>query len=225
MQANVLRHSDHHMNGSKVSSLVVFRLSVLPKKALKIQCWTAWKPSTRKMSMTKTLLWVSESYVAKIDIGMMIEMESLTGIAACGQTPFVWGAIHAAKLVNAFTAFLTFNTELRLKIQPDVFMAMDLGPEVLTGSTRLKCGTATKCILNMLSTLAMVRYGKCFENLMVDLNPANEKLKKRSLRIVLMMTRQLANIDENVALEILLKNKYDIRNTVVELRNNFVVRQ
>lgn len=94
---------------------------------------------------------------------------------------------------------------------------MDLGAEILTGSTRLKCGTATKCILNMLSTLAMVKYGKCFENLMVDLNPANEKLKQRSLRIVLLMTSQ-ENLDEVRARDVLLKNKYDIRKTIKELR-------
>ena len=96
---------------------------------------------------------------------------------------------------------------------------MNLGPEILTGSTRLKCGTATKCILNMVSTLAMVKYGKCFENLMVDLNPANEKLKQRSLRIVLLMTNAV-NVDEEHAKGILIKNNYDIRKTVNELRGN-----
>lgn len=144
----------------------------------------------------------------------------ITGIAASGRTPFVWGSIYRAKSLNAFTAFLTFNTVLELKIQPDVFISMNLGPEILTGSTRLKCGTATKCILNMVSTLAMVKYGKCFENLMVDLNPANEKLKQRSLRILLLMTSQGKNIDENKAREVLLKNKYDIRRTVNELRED-----
>lgn len=97
-------------------------------------------------------------------------------------------------------------------------MSMNLGPEILTGSTRLKCGTATKCILNMVSTLAMVKYGKCFENLMVDLNPANNKLKQRSLRIVLLMASEVNDIDEDRAREILVRNKYDIRMTVNELR-------
>lgn len=141
-----------------------------------------------------------------------------TGIAACGRTPFVWGSIYRAISLNAFTAFLTFNTELELKVQPNVFIAMDLGAEILTGSTRLKCGTATKCVLNMLSTLAMVKYGKCFENLMVDLNPANEKLRQRSIRIVLLMTKEVENLDEDKAKEVLLKNKYDIRKTINELR-------
>lgn len=147
-------------------------------------------------------------------------MKVIEGIAACGRTPFVWGSIYHAKSVNAFTGFLTFNTELELNIQPDVFISMNLGPEILTGSTRLKCGTATKCILNMVSTLAMVKYGKCFENLMVDLNPANEKLKQRSLRIVLLMTSQVKNVDEEQAREVLIKNSYDIRRTVKELRGD-----
>ncbi|KAJ6640119.1 N-acetylmuramic acid 6-phosphate etherase, partial [Pseudolycoriella hygida] len=131
-----------------------------------------------------------------IDDKNVNDKDVVVGIAACGRTPFVWGAILRAKSLGAFTSFLTFNTELDLKVFPDEFICMDLGPEVLTGSTRLKCGTATKCILNMVSTLAMVKYGKCFENLMVDLNPANEKLRQRSLRIVLSMTNQSKEIDE-----------------------------
>ncbi len=90
-----------------------------------------------------------------------------------------------------------------MKIQPDLVLAMDLGPEILTGSTRLKAGSATKCVLNMVSTLAMVKMGKCFENLMVDLNPANQKLKQRALRIVLLMTQDTAGVQEEVALPIL----------------------
>lgn len=146
-------------------------------------------------------------------------MRVIAGIAACGLTPFVWGSIYRAKCLNAYTAFLTFNTELELKVQPDVFFRMNLGAEILTGSTRLKCGTATKCILNMVSTLAMVKYGKCFENLMVDLNPANEKLKQRSLRIVLLMTSEVSADEEHVK-DILIRNNYDIRRTVNELRGN-----
>jgi len=110
-----------------------------------------------------------------------------------------------------------------MKQRPDLVLAMDLGPEVLTGSTRLKSGSATKCILNMLSTLAMVKIGKCFENLMVDLNPANQKLKQRALRIVLLMTNHIPHLTEKQAQEVLIKNKYDIKSTVVELRSHLLV--
>lgn len=169
--------------------------------------------------MTKMWSLVSHKRDELVKVDGMIGEIMIAGIAACGRTPFVWGAIYRAKFLNAFTAFLTFNTELELKVQPDVFISMNVGPEILTGSTRLKCGTATKCILNMVSTLAMVKYGKCFENLMVDLNPANEKLKQRSLRIVLLMTNAV-KVDEEHAKGILIKNDYDIRRTVNELRGN-----
>lgn len=97
-------------------------------------------------------------------------------------------------------------------------LQMSVGPEVLTGSTRLKCGSATKCILNMLSTLAMVQYGKCFENLMVDLSPANQKLRDRAIRIVLLMTEGVDGVNEEKAFRSLLNNGYDIRSTVQQLR-------
>jgi N-acetylmuramic acid 6-phosphate etherase len=105
-----------------------------------------------------------------------------------------------------------------MKIKPDIVLAMNLGPEILTGSTRLKSGSATKCILNILSTLAMVKIGKCFENLMVDLNPANQKLKERAARIVLLLTNNIPNVTEKAAKEILMRNNYDIKKTVMELR-------
>lgn len=114
----------------------------------------------------------------------------LVGIAASGRTPFVWGAMQAAGKVRAKTILLCFNPNLEIvpKYQPDVLIAPNLGPEVLTGSTRLKSGTATKLVLNILSTYAMVRQGKVISNLMVDLNPSNVKLRDRAIRIVQELT-------------------------------------
>jgi N-acetylmuramic acid 6-phosphate etherase len=108
------------------------------------------------------------------------------GIAASGRTPFVWGALHEAKKRRAKTILLTFNPNLQLPKAPrlDLLLAVDVGPELLTGSTRLKSGTATKLILNILTTLAMVRLGKVASNLMIDLNPSNLKLRDRAIRIV-----------------------------------------
>jgi N-acetylmuramic acid 6-phosphate (MurNAc-6-P) etherase len=85
---------------------------------------------------------------------------------------------------------LCFNPNLKFtrSLRPDVVLAIDVGPEVLTGSTRLKAGTATKLVLNILSTLTMVRLGKVEENLMIDLNPSNVKLRDRALRIVQELT-------------------------------------
>jgi N-acetylmuramic acid 6-phosphate etherase len=112
------------------------------------------------------------------------------GIAASGRTPFVWGALAAAKARGAQTILLCFNPSLRIPRsgRPGLVIAADVGPEVLTGSTRLKSGTATKIILNTLTTLAMVRLGKVQGNLMVDLNPSNVKLRDRAVRIVQALT-------------------------------------
>lgn len=110
----------------------------------------------------------------------------VVGIAASGRTPFVWGALQAAQARGATTILLSFNPRLRLARsgRPDLLITPNVGPEVLTGSTRLKAGTATKIVLNLLTTLAMVRLGKVVSNLMVDLNPANTKLRDRAVRIV-----------------------------------------
>jgi N-acetylmuramic acid 6-phosphate etherase len=114
----------------------------------------------------------------------------VVGIAASGRTPFVWGALVAAKQQGARTVLICFNPALRLRAasRPEVVIAPDVGPEILTGSTRLKAGTATKIILNLLSTLAMVRLGKVVSNLMVDLDPSNTKLRDRAVRIVCELT-------------------------------------
>lgn len=112
------------------------------------------------------------------------------GIAASGRTPFVWGALAAAKEGGATTALVTFNPAMnKLKQRvADRIIAPDVGPEILTGSTRLKCGTATKLLLNIFTTLAMSRTGKVISNLMVDLNPSNAKLRDRAVRIVSELT-------------------------------------
>ncbi len=114
----------------------------------------------------------------------------VVGIAASGRTPFVWGALAEAKRIGSRTALLCFNPHLVFARghRPDVVIAPDLGPEVLTGSTRLKAGTATKLVLNAVTTLAMVRAGKVVGNLMVDLNPSNVKLRDRAVRIVSELT-------------------------------------
>lgn len=114
----------------------------------------------------------------------------VVGIAASGRTPFVWGALAAARAAGARTALIAFNPNLRFVpgTRPDVVLTPRVGPEVLTGSTRLKAGTATKLLLNLITTLAMVRLGKVVENLMVDVRPSNVKLRDRAVRIVQALT-------------------------------------
>ena len=114
----------------------------------------------------------------------------VVGIAASGRTPFVWGALGEARARGARTVLLCLNPHLSIPraLRPDVVVAPNVGPEILTGSTRLKAGTATKLVLNMFTTVAMVRTGKVVSNLMVDLNPSNVKLQDRAVRIVKELT-------------------------------------
>jgi N-acetylmuramic acid 6-phosphate etherase len=118
------------------------------------------------------------------------ERDVVIGIAASGRTPFVWGALHAAKAKGARTVLLCFNPNLKIarENRPDLVIAPHVGPELLTGSTRLKSGTATKIILNTITTLAMVQMGKVLSNLMVDLAASNSKLRDRAVRIVQAVT-------------------------------------
>jgi N-acetylmuramic acid 6-phosphate etherase len=116
--------------------------------------------------------------------------DCLVGIAASGRTPFVIAAIAYAKSVRASNVFLTCNSKLAGR-EPvaDVEIHLATGPEVLTGSTRLKAGTATKMVLNILSTLSMVQLGKVAGNDMIDLHPSNDKLKMRALKIFMGLTK------------------------------------
>jgi N-acetylmuramic acid 6-phosphate etherase len=138
------------------------------------------------------------------------------GIAASGRTPFVWGALHEARRRGAITALVCCNPHLHLGRPrlPDIMVALDTGPEVLTGSTRLKAGTATKLVLNMITTLSMVKLGKVASNLMVDLNPSNTKLRARAVRIV----GELAKVNDPDAKEALASSKWVVRSALRRLR-------
>ncbi|MCE2800269.1 MAG: N-acetylmuramic acid 6-phosphate etherase [Planctomycetaceae bacterium] len=106
------------------------------------------------------------------------------GIASSGRTPYVLGALAYARTIQAATIGVTCNQASELTAVCDVLVAPIVGPEILSGSTRLKAGTATKIVLNMISTGTMVRIGKTYGNWMVDLRATNVKLKDRSIRIV-----------------------------------------
>lgn len=112
----------------------------------------------------------------------------VVGIAACGMTPFVHGALEKARNVGAATIFLTFAPQAKKHITADIIINPVVGPEVITGSTRMKAGTATKLVLNMLTTAAMIKNGKVHGNLMVDLRATNAKLRDRSERIIMTVT-------------------------------------
>lgn len=118
------------------------------------------------------------------------EKDVVCGLAASGRTPYVLGTLQKAQKVGAKTLFICCvpETQLKLPVQPDVIIDVPVGPEVIMGSTRMKSGTAQKLVCNMLTTGAMVRLGKVYENVMVDLMLTNEKLKERSRRILMMLT-------------------------------------
>lgn len=110
--------------------------------------------------------------------------DALLGITASGQAPYVLGALEYAKSLGAVTGALSCNENSKTFDLAKHRLLIKVGPEVVTGSTRMKSGTAQKLVLNMLSTAAMVRLGKVYKNLMVDVKPANHKLVLRSLRII-----------------------------------------
>lgn len=112
----------------------------------------------------------------------------LVGIATSGRTPYVIGGLEYAREVGAFAIGLSCNHESQLVKYCDINIAVVVGPEVVSGSTRMKAGTATKMVLNMLTTGAMIRLGKTFGNLMVDLRASNTKLNDRACRIVRAVT-------------------------------------
>jgi N-acetylmuramic acid 6-phosphate etherase len=133
------------------------------------------------------------------------------GIASGGTTPFVHGALHRAKQLGAGTIFLSCVQPVPNEPEVDVVLRPLTGPEVLTGSTRLKAGTATKLVLNTISTLAMVQLGKVYENLMVDLQASNEKLWDRAARNVSTIT----GVDPDEAMALLRAAKGHVKLAVV----------
>ena len=136
---------------------------------------------------------------AAIDRRKVSPRDVVVGIAACGVTPFVAGAIRRAKQLGAVTAFVTCAPEAKKLIEADIIINPVVGPEPVTGSTRMKAGTATKLVLNSLTTAAMVLTGKVYGNLMVDMRATNAKLRDRSERIVM----AAAGVDRARAAELL----------------------
>lgn len=114
--------------------------------------------------------------------------DAVIGLAACRRTPFVLAALGEARRIGAPTVYVTCNPESK-GVDADVVIAVDVGSEVVMGSTRMKCGTAEKMVLNMISTASMVRLGKVYGNMMVDLMATSEKLRQRSVRIIMLATR------------------------------------
>jgi N-acetylmuramic acid 6-phosphate etherase len=135
----------------------------------------------------------------------------LVGIAASGRTPYVLGAIEAANRLGAVTVGLVCSPDSPISARVRIPIEPLAGPEVITGSTRLKSGTATKLVLNMLSSGAMIRLGYVYSNLMVNVQPRNEKLVDRAQRIVMAVT----GVDRGVAATLLEESGRDVRTAIV----------
>jgi N-acetylmuramic acid 6-phosphate etherase len=133
-----------------------------------------------------------EQGAAEIERVSVCARDLVVGIATSGRTPFVLGAVKRARELGATTIGIACNRPSLLGDAVDLTIAPLVGPEIIAGSTRLKAGTATKMVLNMISTGAMVRIGKTYGNRMIDLQPTNEKLRIRSRRII----RELAGVDD-----------------------------
>ena len=136
----------------------------------------------------------------------------LVGIAASGRTPYVIGALEYAKSLGSVTVSIASNPNSAMVNIVDIAIDTVVGSEVLTGSSRLKSGTAQKLVLNMLTTASMILMGKCYQNLMVDVQASNEKLKARAIRIVMQATdcdkalaeETLKQADQNAKLAIMM---------------------
>ncbi|KRN98763.1 N-acetylmuramic acid 6-phosphate etherase [Companilactobacillus kimchiensis] len=141
----------------------------------------------------------------------LTDKDVVVGIAASGRTPYVVGGLDYAKSVKADTIALSCNNDAVISQHADTKIEVVVGPEVLSGSTRLKSGTAQKMVLNMLSTAAMVRIGKTYGNLMVDVKPTNKKLVQRSLNII----TEVTGVTEDVALKVLKRADYSVKDAIV----------
>lgn len=138
----------------------------------------------------------------------------ICGIAASGRTPFVKAAIEKGKQIGCKTIFICTVSEkkaIELGVLPDVLISCEVGPEVITGSTRMKSGTAQKLILNMISTAAMVKLGKTYGNIMVDLKITNNKLRERAKRILM----EITGISHDEAVEYLDKSQGNVKVALV----------
>ncbi|WP_439294365.1 N-acetylmuramic acid 6-phosphate etherase [Lonepinella sp. BR2882] len=126
----------------------------------------------------------------KIDLQQIdfSKQDVLVGIAASGRTPYVIGALQYAHELGATTVAIASNPDSKMAELADIAIETVVGAEVLTGSSRMKSGTAQKLVLNMLTTASMILLGKCYQNLMVDVQASNEKLKARAVRIVMQAT-------------------------------------
>jgi N-acetylmuramic acid 6-phosphate etherase len=143
-------------------------------------------------------------------------LDSVVGLASSGRTPYVLGAVKYARQLGAFTVGISCVPDSLLSTEADLSIEPIVGPEALTGSTRLKAGTAQKMVLNMISTGVMVKLGKVYSNLMVDVRATNSKLRTRSVRII----QEACGVGEAQAAETLQACSGELKTAIVMLLNH-----
>ena len=135
----------------------------------------------------------------------------VVGVSASGNAPYVLGVLSKAKELNIKTVGIACNNEAKMQELTDIFICPEVGEEVITGSTRMKSGTAQKMVLNMLTTASMIKIGKTYENFMVDVQPTNNKLKDRAARIV----SEIADISHEEAQNFLNNSNFRVKPAIV----------
>ena len=148
------------------------------------------------------------------DAKVLTDKDVCVVISASGNPKYLLGVLHQADEAGAKTIAVTCNSKGRVAEEAGLVICVEVGPEVIAGSSRLKAGTAQKMVLNMLSTGSMIKIGKTYENFMIDLQAVNEKLKDRAIRIV----AQIANVNLSEALAALLKCNWEIKTAIVSIR-------
>ena len=172
---------------------------------------------------------------AKVDLQKenLTENDFVIGIAASGRTPYAIGSIEYAKEIGAKTGSIACNKDAKISSYADFPIEIETGAEVLSGSTRMKAGTATKLVLNMITTTAMIKIGKVYDNLMVDVKPTNEKLVDRETKIISEISgcdyeksnELLKDANNNVKLAIIMATKdvdYEKASEILEKNKGFI---
>ncbi len=142
--------------------------------------------------------------------------DTVVSISASGNANYVIEILKLAKEIGCKTIAVTCNTEAKMSKFADVNICIETGAEAITGSTRMKAGSAQKMVLNMLTTGAMVKIGKVYKNLMIDVKPTNVKLKDRAVRIV----AEIAEVEKEIALNKLEENGYNLKEAVLQIKYN-----
>ena len=150
------------------------------------------------------------------DARVLTQNDVAVVISASGNPKYLQGVLKKAEEINCKTIGVTCNSQGRIAEEAGIVICAEVGPEVIAGSSRLKAGTATKMILNMLTTGSMIKIGKTYENFMIDLKATNEKLKDRAIRIV----AEIAKSPHSTALATLLKCNWEIKTSIVSILMN-----